>query len=170
KAAVIASAALLATQKVATRRRNEGKEKQERQVRDALKGIGFEEVEIPRRIIPNIAAAPPPGCFSREVTFGERKADLVVGLWDRRIMAIECKVSNSSINSVKRLNNDAAIKAEIWRRDFGALNVIPAAVLSGVYKLHNLQQAQNQHLTLYWAHRLSDLTDWIARTRWQEPD
>jgi hypothetical protein len=165
KAAVVASAALMATQKVATRRRNEGKERQERQVREALRDVGFEEIDIPGRIIRNIAGAPPPGRFSREVKFGERKADLVVGLWDQRIMAIECKVSNSSINSVKRLNNDAAIKAENWRRDFGALNVVPVAVLSGVYKLRNLQQAQNQHLTLYWAHRLSDLTDWIARTR-----
>jgi len=165
KAAVVASAALMATQRVATSRRTEGKEEQERQVRHALEAAGFAEMEVPGKIVRNIAAAPPPGRFCREVKLGERKADLVVGLWDRRIMPIECKVSNSSTNSVKRLNNDAAVKAGIWRRDFGELNVVPVAVLSGVYKLRNLEQAQNRHLTLYWAHRLRDLTDWIERTR-----
>jgi hypothetical protein len=165
RAAIVATAALMATQRVATTRRNEGKQEQERQVREALASVEFTEVEIPGKIIRNIAAAPSPGRFCREVTFGEKKADLVVGLWDRRFMPIECKVSNSSINSVKRLNNEAVVKAMIWRRHFGELNVVPAAVLSGVYKLHNIQQAQNHQLPLFWAHRLSDLTDWIESTR-----
>jgi hypothetical protein len=65
-------------------------------------------------------------------------------LWDRRIMAIECKVSNSSTNSVKRLNRGAAGKAEKWLHEFGALGVVPVAVLSGVYKLHNLVGAQTR--------------------------
>lgn len=38
-------------------------------------------------------------------------------------------------------------------------------MLSGVYKLRNLEQAQDRGLTLYWAHRLSDLTEWIDQTR-----
>lgn len=63
-------------------------------------------------------------------------------------MAIECKVSNSSTNSVKRLNNDAAIKAETWRSAFGHLQVVPAAVLGGVYKIHNLEDAQERGLSL----------------------
>jgi hypothetical protein len=165
--AIVASASLMATQRVATARRNEGKQEQERQVREALEAAGFDEVEIAGKIIRNIASAPSPGRFCREVMFGERKADLVVGLWDQRVMPIECKVSNSSINSVKRLNNDAVVKATLWRRHFGELNVVPVAVLSGVYKLHNLQQAQHHHLSLFWAHRLADLTDWIDDTRFQ---
>src|SRR3546814_5622550 len=65
---------------------------------------------------------------------------------DRRVMPIECKVSNSSTNSVKRLNNDAAVKAETWRNDFGQNQVVPTAVLGGVYKLHNLLDAQRRGL------------------------
>jgi hypothetical protein len=42
---------------------------------------------------------------------------------------------------------------------------VPAAVLSGVYKLHNLEDAQNRGLALFWAHDLKALTDWIATTR-----
>jgi hypothetical protein len=96
---------------------------------------------------------------------GNRKADFLVRLWDHRIMTIECKVSNSATNSVKRLNNDAAAKAEAWIKDFGTRQVVPAAVLSGVYKLHNLEDAQDRGLALFWAHDLKALTDWIATTR-----
>ena len=80
-------------------------------------------------------------------------------------MPIECKDSNSGTNSIKRLNNDAAVKAVHWIREFGERQVVPVAALSGVYKLINLRQAQERGLTVYWAHRLGDLTEWIGRTR-----
>lgn len=117
------------------------------------------------RDIPTLREAPQPGEFCPEARLGSRKADLIVGLWDGRVMPIECKVSNSSTNSVKRLNNDAAVKAEVWRHDFGDTKVVPVAVLGGVYKLHNLEEAQRRGLTLYWAHRLDDLIAWIEQTR-----
>jgi hypothetical protein len=66
---------------------------------------------------------------------------------------------------LKRLNNDAAVKAGSWKSDFGQRQVVPTAVLSGVYKLHNLQDAQARGLTLFWAHNLEPLTDWINRTK-----
>jgi hypothetical protein len=165
EAAVLASAALIATRRTETNRRSEGKRVQEEQVRQALLDHGFAEVRIPHNVIDTLAEAPQPGQFCREVTLGTRKADLVVGLWDRRVMPIECKVSNSSTNSIKRLNNDAAAKAEAWVAQFGTAQVVPVAMLSGVYKLLNLEQAQDRGLTLYWAHRLGDLTEWIERTR-----
>lgn len=97
---------------------------------------------------------------------GTRKADFIIGVFDGRTMPLECKVSNSALNSIKRLNNDAAVKAEVWRRDFGDLNVLPAAVLSGVYKLHNLEDAQQRGLTLFWSHSLEvQLLGWIDQTR-----
>lgn len=80
-------------------------------------------------------------------------------------MAIECKVSNSSTNSVKRLNNDAAAKAEDWIGQFGTRNVVPVAVLSGVYKIHNLTNAQSRGLTIFWAHDLDELMSWIQQTQ-----
>lgn len=80
-------------------------------------------------------------------------------------MPLECKVSNSSTNSVKRLNNDAAVKAETWRKDFGTTQVVPAAVLSGVYKTHNLENAQRRGLALFWANDLQSLVDWIHKTK-----
>lgn len=79
-------------------------------------------------------------------------------------MAIECKVSNSSTNSVKRLNNDAAAKATVWLSEFGHLQIVPVAVLSGVYNLNNLEAAQRQGLALIWAHELPRLGEWIDST------
>lgn len=102
--------------------------------------------------------------FCSECLVGSRQADILLSTFDHRMVAIECKVSNSSTNSIKRLNNDAAVKAEVWRKDFGERHVVPTAVLSGVYKLHNLEEAQSRGLTLFWAHDLSPLTAWLQRT------
>lgn len=159
KAAVMASAALLAWSKVSTGRRSEGKNQQELQVEEALLGINF--VKVDTRTVSTLNQAPKPGEFCRESKLGTRKADFIIGLYDQRIMAIECKVSNSSTNSVKRLNNDAAAKAQAWIRQFGTHGVVPVAVMSGVYKLGNLVDAQNSGLTLFWAHDLNQLMDWI---------
>jgi hypothetical protein len=163
EAATLASAALMATQRLSTIRRSDGKTKQEDAVRDALAADDFEEV--PTRQITTLADAPAVGQFCRESMFGGRKADFIVGLWDGRKMPLECKVSNSATNSVKRLNNDAAAKARVWIGEFGTAQTVPAAMLSGVFKRHNLEQAQDQGLTLFWAYALDTFLDWIESTR-----
>ncbi len=162
-AAILASAALVAVQRVATDRRSEVKSKQELRVEELL--LSEEHGKVPTRTVNTIAEAPSPGEFCRESVLVTRKADVLVGLWDRRVMPIECKVSNSFTNSIKRLNNDAAIKAEVWRKDLGDVNVVPTAVLSGVYKLKHLVEVQRRGLTLFWAHDLAKLGEWIKRTR-----
>jgi len=162
-AAILASACLMAYQRIQTWRRTEGKTRQEAEVRQALLSQGFEETS-PRRI-GTLGNAPGRGAFCGESVVGTRKADFVVGLWDERKMLIECKVSNSELNSVKRLNNDAAAKAEAWLQDFGRSNVVPTAVLSGVYKLANLIEAQQRGLALFWAHDLSSFAAWVSATR-----
>ena len=163
RAAVLASAALLATRRLEAMRRNVEKERQEDAVKKALKDAGIQEVET--RKITRIADAPQAGEFCGESLLGIRKADIVVGLWDGRTLPIECKVSNSATNSVKRLNNDAVAKADDWTHRFGVDEVSPTAVLSGVYKLHNLTSAQDRGLNLFWAHNLPQLIDWIEATR-----
>ena len=160
--AITASAALLATQRIRTMRRGDEREAQEESVATALKEMAFTEVATRR--IENQDQAPAHGEFCGESELGERKADLVARLRDGRILAIECKVSNSATNSIKRLNNDAAKKAVTWRREFGVRNVVPCAVLTGVFKLKNLLQAQEEKLTIFWAHDLQTLKDWIAET------
>ncbi len=161
--AVVSTAAMIATQKLQTARRHEAKDEQESLVADALAQREF--VRVATRTVENISHFPEPGEFCGESQFGGRKADLVVRLWDGRVMPIECKVSNSSTNSVKRLNNDAAAKAKTWLDVFGTATVVPAAVLSGVFKVHNLASAQAGGLTLFWAHQLDALTGFVEATR-----
>lgn len=161
--AVVSTAALIATQKVQTGRRTRAKKDQEGAVADALRSAGF--VEAPTRRIESFSDFPGCGEFCAEAHLGERKADLIVGLWDGRIMPIECKVSNSSTNSVKRLNNDTAAKARTWLQEFGTATCVPAAVLSGVFKVHNLVAAQSNGLTLFWSHDLGSLVEFVNGTR-----
>ena len=163
QAATVASASLMATQRVQTDRKNFAKTKQEKQGADYLSGIGM--TQVGPRDIATSDDAPSRGSFCGECMCGDRKADLVVRLYDGRLMPIECKVSNSATNSVKRLNNDAAIKAEAWIKQFGTLQTVPTAVLSGVFKRHNLVQAQQAGLTIFWAHDLGPLGEFVRSTR-----
>ena len=162
-AAILATTALIAMRRTATLRRTQGKKRQEALVEQNLCQADYEKVSTRR--IATLADAPGPGQFCRETLLGNRKADFVIGLWDKRTMGLECKVSNSSTNSVKRLNNDAAIKAEVWRDEFGRVGIVCAAVLSGVYKVHNLENAQSRGLALFWAHDLDALTNWLNSTQ-----
>lgn len=82
---------------------------------------------------------------------------------DGRILAIECKVSNSKVNSFKRLNNDAAVKARAWVREFGERNIIPVAVLGGVFNPKNVIEAQRD-IYLFWEHRLDELCQFLAQS------
>lgn len=160
-AASLASASLMAMQRVLTDRKNVAKTKQERQVADYLTEIGLTEVD--RREISTHSDAPDPGSFCGESLFGEDKADLVAHLFDGRLMPIECKVSNSATNSVKRLK-EAYNKAARWLDAFGKRQTVPGAVLSGVFKRHNLVQAQEAGLTIFWAHNLNPLGEFIGAT------
>lgn len=163
QAASVATAALLAQRAVMTSRANESKDEQEQAIKDRLVTAGFTEVET--RTVHNMSEAPEIGTFCGESLFGERKADIIIRLYDGRIMPAEAKVSNSATNSIKRLNNDAAAKAEKWNTQFGTANVVPAAVLSGVFKLNNLRSAQSANLTIFWAHNLDAMVEFIEATK-----
>jgi hypothetical protein len=79
-------------------------------------------------------------------------------------MMVECKDSNSLVNSIKRLNNDTAAKATRWIRTFGERAVVPVAVISGVYYLKSLMSAQEAGLSLFWEHDIGLFADWLKRT------
>ena len=160
--AITATTALLAMRRTETLRRTHGSEAQELAVAEALLDAGFEQVGTRR--VTTLSEAPMPRQFCRESLLGSRKADFVIGLLDRRTMAIECKVSSTAVNSIKRLNNDAAAKASTWRSEFGTSQVVPAAVLEGVYALINLVDAQDRGLAIFWAHDLDSMIEWIQST------
>jgi len=160
--AVIASAALAASSDVGTRRRSTSKETQEKAVKDLLASLGMEQVKA--KEIPILTAAPAPGQFCGETRLAGTRADVVARLKDGRVVAIECKVSNSTVNSYKRLVHDTGGKAAHWYNQLGRAQVIPSAVLSGVYSTANLEDVQeNKGVYLFWQHRLADLAAFVQQ-------
>jgi XamI restriction endonuclease len=162
--AVIASAALAASSDVGTRRRNTSKEAQEQAVKHLLASLGMKEVKA--KEIPMLTASPAPGHFCGETRLAGTRADVVARLRDGRVMAIECKVSNSTVNSYKRLVHDTGGKAAHWYNQLGRAQVIPCAVLSGVYGTANLADVQeNKGVYLFWQHRLADLAAFVKKVK-----
>lgn len=158
-AAVEATAALIAARKVETLRRSTASASQEQEVKVALREAGFNEVAA--RDIPILDAAPRAGEFCGESKLAETRADLVVRLRDGRLLAIECKASNSTVNSYKRINHEAVDKARKWLEAFGQRQTVPAAAISGVFNPVNLHEAQEAGLALIWSHRLTDLSRFL---------
>lgn len=158
-AAVISTVALAVTQEVQTERRNASKKAQEGAVRQLLLDMDF--TEVPRRKATILSQAPGDFEFCGESEIGPDKADVVVGLPDGRKMLIECKVSNSTVNSYKRVNHEAAGKAQKWLTEFGTAGVVPAAVIAGVFSPANLASAQTRGLHLFWGHDLEPLRTFI---------
>ncbi len=160
-AAVMSTAALMAGQKTQTKRRNLAKENQENAVCEYLRSLKFSET--PRRDVRTLGDAPGAGEFCRESRVAGKKADLVVGLPDGRFMAIECKVSNSEVNSFKRLNHETVEKVNHWSTAFGTNGIVGAAVLAGVFKVANVLDAQKEGVAIFWSHDLSPLGDFIRK-------
>jgi hypothetical protein len=160
------SAALAATRDVETSRRNNSKQVQEKAVMDLLKSLAMKEVS--RREIPSLssAAAPAPGEYCGESIVAGTRADVVARLKNGDIMLIECKVSNSAVNSYKRVVHDTGGKASTWYSKLGTASTIPCAVLGGVFSRANLETVQNDlNVYLFWQQRLEDLAEYVKRIR-----
>ncbi len=111
-AAILASTVIAAAQRVQTSRRTDERKSLEGAVRSLLTEVGLKEV-ICGRIESLRRDAPGPGFFSAgPCVVGEDEADVVVGLFDHRILAIECKASNSEINSRKQINKEIGQDAQ----------------------------------------------------------
>ena len=163
RVAIVSTTALIAASRSQTRRRNDAKNKQEAAIAAALREIGFHEVK--RRKISTPYNAPDVGQYCHESMLGGHKADIIARLYDGRILAIEAKVSNSVVNSYKRVNHDTVAKAKGWLLKFGENGVVPAAVLSGVFKTQNLLAAQESGLSILWSHDFGTMKRFIDSTR-----
>ena len=163
-AAKLASAVAATIQRIQTKRRGDEKKALENALESELIGLEFKRVASPPHAIQNAEDLPAPKSFMANVTLGADNGDCVVGLFDRRRLALECKSSNSTINSRKRLNKEVVKDAENWRRQFGN-QVVAGAVLRGVYEPRYVMEAQGTPLLIFWSHRLSDITDFIVETQ-----
>lgn len=163
-AAILASTVAASAQQVQTSRRTDERNVLEGAVRGLLSGMGMEQIPT-RKIVNFMKDRPQPGQFTeRSCVLGEDDADIIVGLYDHRIMAIECKGSNSEVNSRKRINKEIAQNAHAWYRSFGSDPLVVAAAIQGVFKPAYIEAAQSKGIVFFWGHRLEDLRDFIQST------
>lgn len=164
----LASAVAAAIQGAQRTRRGDETEQVEGAVVMLLtRDLGFSQVPAPKTSIDPEGyrtQAPQPGSFMRRATLGGDNGDFVIGLWNSRILALECKSSNSEINSRKRLNKEAVKNAQNWTATFGQL-VLPGVVLRGVFKPSYVGEAQRVPMSVFWWHRLEDLAGFISSSR-----
>lgn len=163
-AALTAVAALVADQKTKTAMRGNASKEQEAAVRTALvERCGMNAVE--GRDFDLVSDGPGRGqVFARETKVAGTRADVVLGLYDGRIMCLECKVSNSTANSFKRLNHEVVDKAAKWGAEFGR-QCVCGCVLKGRFSAPNLAAAQREGAYLFWSSSLDSLTDFVNATR-----
>ncbi|HLG68817.1 MAG TPA: XamI family restriction endonuclease [Chloroflexota bacterium] len=157
------TAGLLAAQRAVTGRRSAAARRQEMAVEVALLGPPLHFAKVKARDIANAREFLAPGEFCRQSKVGGTRADFSIGLRDR-LLLIECKASNSEVNSYKRLNHEIGDKATVWKRSFGE-SVVPAAVLAGVFKVDNLAEAQRSGIAIFWEHDFGTLIDYLAANR-----
>ena len=162
--AIFASALMHAAPRTLMARRTLSKTDQEQAVREELSVHSLHASHLRR--VKTYAEFPPSGVYSEnEVIFGPKKADVLARLWDDRMLPIECKVSNSAVNSFKRLNHETLSKNTAWIEAFGRFNVVPAAMLAGVYSPANVEAAQAAGLAIFWSHRITDLGSFVESTK-----
>jgi hypothetical protein len=161
--AVMWTAGVWAVELIRTWRRSDASKTQESAIADLLASAGYERVDIqpPRNIGPGDFDRFPRGTYTGEIRLDGRKCDVPVRLRDGRVLAIECKVSNSEVNSIKRLVREVGGKADAWRNSFGA-GIVTVAVLSGVFGLTTLEAAQRAHgVYIVWEHDLEPLRAYL---------
>lgn len=159
-AAEVAIATLVADQKTKTRMRTNASKVQEEAVRSAIvEHCSYLIVDGADFQLP-VGAPKAFEVFRKETLVGGSKADVVLGLPDGRFMCLECKVSNSQINSYKRLNHEATDKAERWKRMFGQ-SCVCGCVLQGCFKAGNVVSAQKSGVSIFWSYDLSPLINFI---------
>jgi XamI restriction endonuclease len=152
---------LKAAAETQTGRRGEASHRQEAAVSQLLLQLGFEQVAArPIELTGGLAD----GQFSREAPVMGVKCDVPLRLHDGRLLLIECKVSNEGTNSVKRLNREVGGKAREWNRQLGAV-AVPAVVLGGVFRLINLQRAQEGGIAIFWERDLEPLAEFVEAAK-----
>lgn len=162
EAAVLATSVLWAAQQLGTQRRGEASLRQEALTAQTLAdaGMSFDGTRGPIRFIDDLA----PGTYTRERRVAAAKCDVPSRLHDKRLFAVECKVSNGPKNGWKRVNREVGGKAEGWRSHFGQ-DTLTGVVLAGVFDLACLRTAQDRGVSIFWEHDLSPLGEFVTATR-----
>ncbi|HET6352414.1 MAG TPA: XamI family restriction endonuclease [Coriobacteriia bacterium] len=157
--AAYASAVVRATECTRTYFRNEEKTRQEEAAVQAIVDAGFTRVDSKSIRDPDDLG---PGECVHNTKLDGKQCDVLARLHDKRLLAIECKASNSAVNSIKRLN-EVADKATVWNVARGQ-QVITAAVVSGILGASTVDDAFDKDFWVFWEYDLGQLTEFVLRT------
>lgn len=161
EAAKISTAVAIACQRTQTGRRTEERAQLEGSIEAVLRGLGFKKVPQPKgKKIRTHGDLPNAGEYMVHCNIGKHNADYVIRLFDSRILAMECKASNTEINSRKRVAKETERDAGHWTEIFGE-QVVTAAALRGVFSAEMIESSQHAGLFIFWEHRLGDLVTFI---------
>ena len=161
-------ASIPAANKIATTRRGERSRRQEDLTRGAATTAGYKPVTPPGTLT-NPVKDMEPGTYSEKSRrLQGTNMDVPIRLkanhaTGQLFLAVECKVSNSSVNSRKRLL-EVNSKRETWDSSGVAHRFRTAAVLAGVFDVARLVEVQNAGALIFWEHRLEDLTAFLRAT------
>lgn len=161
RATLLRVAPLIASQDLATWKRNQLAAKQEQEVVDLLSSKGWKK--LPSKLIDTRAAVPAKH-FMHKTRFATnttapQEVDIACGLGKSYVVAMECKVSNDETNSVKRIN-DVIKKAGAWKLHWGSF-VETAALLQGVVAPKDVQRLADSDVVIFWSHDLGAFGDWL---------
>ena len=160
-----ATASIRAMGEIQTARRMESSARQEQAAREAAGKAGYNAVTPPATLTDPIKEMPAGSYATASRRLAETNMDIPVRLKSRHgtgllFLALEAKVSNSALNSRKRLL-EVLRKRERWDASGKLYRFRTGAVLAGVYDVRRLVEAQDAGVFLFWEHRLSDLTAFL---------
>jgi len=160
-----ATASIRAMGAIQTARRMESSARQEKSAREAARKAGYKAVIPPATLTDPIEEMPPGSYATASRRLAETNMDIPVRLPDGHgtglvFLALEAKVSNSALNSRKRLL-EVLRKRERWDASGKLYRFRTGAVLAGVYDVRRLTEAQDAGVFLFWEHRLADLTAFL---------
>jgi hypothetical protein len=160
-------ASIPAMSRLTTKRRGERSAKQEQLTREAIQAAGYKPAVT-------VSTLEDPVDDMKAGTFSPKSRRLVRTNMDVPVrlkkshstgelfLALECKVSNSSLNSRKRLL-EVDSKRQRWDSAGLPHRFRTAAVLAGVFDVERLKETQDSGTYIFWEHRLQDLTAFLKR-------
>lgn len=160
------AASIPAMGKLATARRMESASRQEEAARQAARSAGYKPVSPPGLLTDPIGEMEPASYAIASRKLSGTNMDIPIRLTGDHptgltFLALEAKVSNSSLNSVKRLR-DVKVKRETWDASGQLYRFRTGAVLAGVFDVDRVIEAQDAGVLIFWEHRLQDLTDFLG--------
>jgi hypothetical protein len=165
EAFVNGAASIPAMNRLTTTRRGERSRLQEDLTRAAVAAADYVSVKLPGTLRDPVQDMEPATYSEHSRRLAGTNMDVPVRLkanhpTGQLFLAIECKVSNSSINSRKRLL-EVNSKRETWDSSGLPHRFRTAAVLAGVFDVARLVELQNAGVMIFWEHRLKDLTAFL---------